>query len=381
MDFKPRWNCEAEDDPNDATRVLRLAILKNDRNTVRNVLRHRPGQQALNNALIVAACRANEPMMRLLLDAGADKNHRSPWELDEPSILHIVARHANPAPLRLLLSTGGVDLDVIDTKPQTPLSEAVLGQLRTSAKLLVDAGADVYARDYNRSTPFERAALVDDPALTALLLPPMVARGPDEFGRFLRDVIARDACQVLRATFELGERMELPVRGRDAQGRGEMHIAATCRSYFILSDLLEETDAVEAMATPDADGWNVLHWACRQEEPHVLSMLRRRCDEEDNGEEAWRRLCGARTTVEGWLPADVAVKLRHRDVLPELAMTAEGWEGEQGKQAGQLFFTWEDKVECDDCFCVSSRRKLSIFTSSGTYMRSFYRSPERLTGC
>jgi ankyrin repeat protein len=91
-----------------------------------------------------------EATVMLLLERGADPTTRSKY--DQTS-LHMACMYGNDIAIRLLLATGRVDLEARDSNDTTPLLRAARNGRLAAARLLVDAGADVNARDIISLTP------------------------------------------------------------------------------------------------------------------------------------------------------------------------------------------------------------------------------------
>jgi ankyrin repeat protein len=120
-----------------------------------------------NTAMHVAAGDGRAAIVKALLDAGAD---RSTLDNDGATALHwsVLADGADALSLLLREETR---VDQLDYDGRTPLSWAA-SQLggSTSARLLVDAGADVNRADYDLWLPLHHACSIGDVRSVSLLL-------------------------------------------------------------------------------------------------------------------------------------------------------------------------------------------------------------------
>lgn len=141
---------------------------------------------AFRTTTVMAAAIGNDlETMRLMLDAGVDANAASATNLTP---LVVASYHGNAAAAKLLLSKGA-KVNVVAAKPTpfpfdspksgpiaigdvTPLMAAASTDSFELVKLLVDAGADVNAKDSRKMTPlmFAVATNRQDPAIIRLLL-------------------------------------------------------------------------------------------------------------------------------------------------------------------------------------------------------------------
>ncbi len=137
------------------------------------------------------------------------------------------------------------------------------------------------------------------------------------------------------------------LNARDTQLRLPIHMAAARGSPRALSYIVDES-GLGALCEKDADGWNVLHWACRQRDRDVIAWIMGQVAESDAVQQ---ELTTSRTTHENWLPSDVAVRHKNERFLEILqpldqppheerpGETAEGW--------------MRTANECDSCYTVS----------------------------
>ena len=85
--------------------------------------------------------------------------------------VHLAAHYGHPATLALLLHNNApVDVRSSNAMANTPLHAAVAGRKLDTVRLLVEAGADVNARQHGGWTPLHGAAANGDRAMIELLL-------------------------------------------------------------------------------------------------------------------------------------------------------------------------------------------------------------------
>jgi ankyrin repeat protein len=119
-------------------------------------------------------------VVKLLLDAGAKADIEISWRGsltgpvgpqdvgNEASPLHFAAKEDAIESARLLLDEG-VKVDARDSRKQTPLHIAAWRGNAEMVALLLDHGADINAADSAGDTPLRHAGVVGNPAATVLL--------------------------------------------------------------------------------------------------------------------------------------------------------------------------------------------------------------------
>ena len=135
-----------------------------------------PLDDRANTPLYYAASSDNLPLIKVLIEAGADPdlggtsmttvydaNGQNPQQIAFASGQPLLLNRINPEALSLLINAGA-NVNIRDASGQTPLH---MVKDLAAAQLLIDAGADVNLQDDRGNTPLHGA---DNPALTKLLI-------------------------------------------------------------------------------------------------------------------------------------------------------------------------------------------------------------------
>ena len=141
----------------------------------------------------------------------------------------------------------------------------------------------------------------------------------------------------------------------EKQGRLPIHIAAARGSLRAFNYILKQSSS-EMLCRTDKDGWNALHWACRQEDKEVIADILSGVMRGPEGELLVRNLCGAKETLSGWQPRDLAIVHDNGRFLDLLDDAVGGEENLNGSEAaGSQLEIWDRMgASCDSCFTVSS---------------------------
>jgi uncharacterized protein len=128
---------------------------------------------------LMEACReGREPVVRRLLEAGADPAHRGNDLGMGMTALHLAADGDRPEIAELLLSRG-LPVDVGNAQGTTPLAWALGEGSVATATVLLDAGADPAIEDENGYSALDAAEYLEDEALRQRLLDDPGADGAD----------------------------------------------------------------------------------------------------------------------------------------------------------------------------------------------------------
>ena len=113
--------------------------------------------------------------VRMLLANGADPNGRSEWTLGGRSALHVACdkgmnwRLVDPAAIPLLLSYGA-EVSARNRDRSTPLHIAAWDGSATHVEMLLDAGADIHALNCMGNTPLHCAVIANNLSTVEALL-------------------------------------------------------------------------------------------------------------------------------------------------------------------------------------------------------------------
>lgn len=196
----------------------------------------------------VAAALAAEPALLTAVDD------------DGMTVLHLAVSAGQPALVADLLAYPAVPLDAPQhTHGRTPLHIAARKGCPDVIQLLLDAGANVFAKDTRGERPLD---LAEGPAAVAVLRPPTLT--PD---RALREAILSGAA--LRIHRQLAANPAL-LTSRDAEGRTLLHLAIVASSLPVLGVLLTAGVPVNM---PDNMGSAPLHDAARRGDAVYVQVL------------------------------------------------------------------------------------------------------------
>jgi len=152
--------------------LLQHAIQNNDQQLVKKFitenkeLLQKPLDKYKNTALMMAVYERSEPIVRILIQAGANLNFRSS---DGRTPLNL-AIHLDLDNIARLLIKNNANVNAADYIGETPLMKAAQKNNLEIAKMLLLHEADINAKNMHGSTPLDYAYTKDHPEMVALLL-------------------------------------------------------------------------------------------------------------------------------------------------------------------------------------------------------------------
>jgi ankyrin repeat protein len=153
----------------DGCTPFHYALLNEERGTVKAMLARGADANAegcFGRALQLAASKQSIPMLKDLLDAGADPN--LPDSLGETAIFNAM-EHANPKVIRLLLDHGA-ELDAQDRDGNSALHQAAIAGKALSTTRALEFHANPNLKNLAGETPLHLAVLHNHPAIVEQLL-------------------------------------------------------------------------------------------------------------------------------------------------------------------------------------------------------------------
>jgi ankyrin repeat protein len=187
--------------------------------------------------------------------------------------LSMAAEKGHEAVVKLFLATGQVEVDLKDDDSRTPLSWAAEKGHEAVIKLLLATGqAEVDSKDNFGRTPLSWAAEGGHEAVVKLLLATSQVEidSKDEDGTTPLSFAVRNGHEaVIKLLLATGQ---VEIDSKDKHGRTPLLFAAR-NGHEAVVKLLLNTGQVE-IDSKDEDGWTPLAWAARKRHEAVAKLLR-----------------------------------------------------------------------------------------------------------
>lgn len=209
-------------------------------------------QERRGRALMLAVVAGNTIAVKNLLDSGADANTRQPPTRDPPNWLELL-------PPLLGLRT--------DRQP-TALIRATQFSHLAVAKLLLEHGADVNAKEQGRAAALMYAAYNGDIPMAGLLLDrgaDVNARDKDGVSALTRTTVEGHADMVALLLSRGAE-----VDARDNDGATALQMAARSGQTDMVQLLMAKGADIQAQ---DKDGYTALKWAIEHQHHRIVQIL------------------------------------------------------------------------------------------------------------
>ena len=312
----------------------------------------------LSDSLNKAIKKNNSEIVSMLLDYGADPNDPNVADLDRPMTkfgfpIHLAAYNCQHNVAKVLLTHNKRKANVNLTGGEfwTALHACISGLSGTDEQIkmfsfLVQNGADPTIQGGSYGTLLHYAvarapALVVVEVLSTCKKRELTLDTPDNEGRLPSHFAVINASQRI---FDIALLPGPTLGAKDIQGRTPMHFAAGAGSIAALEHLLSHSDSQlvgDYLQQKDGDGWNALHWACRQKDKDVVQMIL------DAGAVSFRDV----RTTEGYLAEDIAIFHNNSHFIPLFRDEVE-WPDEKTILELQEMAWNRTSAYCDSCRCV-----------------------------
>ncbi|XP_044178516.1 transient receptor potential cation channel subfamily A member 1 homolog [Acropora millepora] len=214
---------------------------------------------------------STESFIMFLVQQGGDVNV---VDNSGSSPLHYAATKGNLTAVRELLQCDGIKIDHMDEYGSTPLHCAVTCSDGKVVKALLDAGADLRAKDDEDRTPIHLACIEGNIDAVLVLLEHVKnsenLRHMDEYGSTpLHCAVTYSDAKVVKALLDAGA----DLRAKDHVKRTPIHLACTEGNIDVLQVLLEHVKNSENLRHVDEYGSTPLHCAVTCSDGKVVKAL------------------------------------------------------------------------------------------------------------
>ncbi|XP_018316615.1 ankyrin repeat and death domain-containing protein 1A isoform X1 [Mycetomoellerius zeteki] len=251
--------------------LLHEAVIKNEADTVRKVLKETVDVDSRNNygraPIHWAASRGNTEIIEMLIQAKCDIEARDKYGMRP---LHMAAQHGHRDAVKMLINAGA-NVSAINKKQHTLLMCGARGSNVAVVEYLAEAVESLNgeATDSTGATALHHAAITGHPAvITALAnIPRIVLDTTDKKGQTpLHCACAKEHLDAVEVLIGLGANVD----AQDNDGNTPLHVATRTRHTGIAQLLLKAGTNTELI---DAEGFTPLHVAASQGCKGILDSM------------------------------------------------------------------------------------------------------------
>ncbi|KYN36406.1 Ankyrin repeat and death domain-containing protein 1A [Trachymyrmex septentrionalis] len=251
--------------------LLHEAVIKNEADTVRKVLKETVDVDSRNNygraPIHWAASRGNTEIIEMLIQGKCDIEARDKYGMRP---LHMAAQHGHRDAVKMLINAGA-NVSAVNKKQHTLLMCGARGSNVAVVEYLADAVESLNgeATDSTGATALHHAAITGHPAvITALAnIPRIVLDTTDKKGQTpLHCACAKEHLDAVEVLIGLGANVD----AQDNDGNTPLHVATRTRHTGIAQLLLKAGANTELI---DAEGFTPLHVAASQGCKGILDSM------------------------------------------------------------------------------------------------------------
>ncbi|XP_025986585.1 ankyrin repeat and death domain-containing protein 1A isoform X2 [Solenopsis invicta] len=251
--------------------LLHEAVIKNEADTVRKVLKETVDVDSRNNygraPIHWAASRGNTEIIEMLIQAKCDIEARDKYGMRP---LHMAAQHGHRDAVKMLINAGA-NVSAINKKQHTLLMCGARGSNVAVVEYLAEAVESLNgeATDCTGATALHHAAITGHPAvITALAnIPRIVLDATDKKGQTsMHCACAGEHLDAVEVLIGLGANVD----AQDNDGNTPLHVATRTRHTGIAQLLLKAGANTELI---DAEGFTPLHVAASQGCKGILDSM------------------------------------------------------------------------------------------------------------
>ncbi|EZA51978.1 Ankyrin repeat and death domain-containing protein 1A [Ooceraea biroi] len=251
--------------------LLHEAVIKNEADTVRKVLKETVDVDSRNNygraPIHWAASRGNTEIIEMLIQAKCDIEARDKYGMRP---LHMAAQHGHQDAVKMLINAGA-NVSAVNKKQYTLLMCGARGSNVGVVEYLAEAVESLNgeATDCTGATALHHAAIAGHPAvITALAnIPRIVLDATDKKGQTsMHYACAEEHLEAVEVLIGLGANVD----AQDNDGNTPLHVATRTRHTGIAQLLLRAGANIELT---DAEGFTPLHVAASQGCKGILDSM------------------------------------------------------------------------------------------------------------